>query len=561
MQTQFWAATDTGMTRNHNEDNFLVDRKLNLFIVADGMGGHAAGEIASSVAVHEVRKVLMEDRDVIDRYAQSGSVLRRQPVLSLIERAISQACQLVYRLAQEDSERHGMGTTLSMLLIINGRGFVGHVGDSRIYMTRGSEAKLVTEDHSVINELIKSGRLNPEEAHNSPYKNAVTRAVGVHEAVEVDTFDFEVRPGDNYLLCSDGLSGYFERDEEIKPYLADEDLKAIPQRLIDYANGCGGKDNITAIVVRMTGEQTKSSLFNPPSAVTSSTGEFGHDDSGIGKQTIPPHLDLNAIEGVNDSITDELESLQALNPIPTIQHDVPRQDLSQLPLDMLKLTPIFSLFDLSGLEELAHHAEIMRVGPEHVLALEGESEEALFVFLSGEARLERGAAQVGILSPGDSFGEERLLSRLPNEVSVTTNTHSVILSWERSTLYHMMTVNPAFGVRVMWGIGHVMFNRVERFKERLGSAKAMIEQEVNAHPQLAMLSELISLEDATACALPAQVSQDLTPAFMLDLNTPPLPMFKTPLADAIQPQTIEAIEAEQALFTSDHMMKQEGSEQ
>jgi len=559
MQIQFWAATDTGLTRNHNEDNFLVDRKLNLFIVADGMGGHAAGEIASSVAVHEVRKVLMEQREVIDSYAFSGSVLRRQPVLSLIERAISQACQLVYRLAQEDSERHGMGTTLSMLLIINGRGFVGHVGDSRIYMTRGAEAKLVTEDHSVINELIKSGRLNPEEAHNSPYKNAVTRAVGVHEAVEVDTFDFEIKPGDNYLLCSDGLSGYFERDEEIKPYLADEDLKAIPQRLIDYANGCGGKDNITAIIVRMTGEQTKGSLFDPPSAVTSSTGGFGTE---VGKQTIPPHLDLNEIEGVNDSITDELElaGLHSLNSAKT-SAEPPKSDLSQLPLDMLKLTPIFSLFDLGGLEEIAHHAEVLRVGPDHVLALEGETDEVLLALLSGEAKLERGSEQVGLLAPGDSFGEERLLSRVHNEVSVTTTTHCVLLAWSRATLYHMMTVSPAFGARLMWGVGQVMLNRVERFKSRLSSAKALIEQETASQPELATLTELISLEDATACAQPAQVSRDLIPSFILDLDAPALPMFKTPLSEAVEPQTVEAIEAEQALFTSDQLMKSESAEQ
>ena len=123
MQIQFWAATDVGKTRDHNEDNFLVDRKLNLFIVADGMGGHAAGEIASSVAVHEVRKVLTDQREVVESYARSGSVLLRQTVLALIERAISQACSRVYQLAQEDSERRGMGTTLSMLLIAKNRGF------------------------------------------------------------------------------------------------------------------------------------------------------------------------------------------------------------------------------------------------------------------------------------------------------------------------------------------------------------------------------------------------------------------------------------------------------
>ncbi len=283
MQIQFWAATDVGRTRNHNEDNFLVDRKLNLFIVADGMGGHAAGEIASSVAVHEVRKAITEQRDIIDNYARSGSVLLRQPVLGLLERAISQACRQVHRLAQEDSERHGMGTTLSLLLISRGRGFVGHVGDSRIYMTRDGKARMVTEDHSVINELIKSGRLTAAEAHNSPYKNAVTRAVGVHATVEVDTFDFEVLPGDNFLLCSDGLSGYLDEDEQVTPYLAAPDIKAIPQRLIDYANECGGKDNITAIIVRMLKEE---------GAEVSAEGGA----AAFNPVTTPPEVDLGAFE-------------------------------------------------------------------------------------------------------------------------------------------------------------------------------------------------------------------------------------------------------------------------
>ena len=206
---------------------------------------------------------------MIEGYKRSGSVLQRQTVLTLLEQSIVTACKSVYQCAQEDSERHGMGTTLSLLLLVRNRAFIGHVGDSRIYRTRQGVVSQITEDHTVINELIKSGRLKPDEAFNSPYKNAVTRAVGVHPSVEVDTFDFEVKQGDNYLLCSDGLSGYLEDHHTLK-FLSHEDVKKIPKNLINFANDAGGKDNITAIVIRV--EEVDSQFatgFLPPIPNTS----------------------------------------------------------------------------------------------------------------------------------------------------------------------------------------------------------------------------------------------------------------------------------------------------
>ncbi|MBW2279001.1 MAG: phosphoprotein phosphatase, partial [Deltaproteobacteria bacterium] len=142
-------------------------------------------------------------------------------------------------------------TTLSGLLVINNRGFIAHVGDSRIYLLRGGRVVQLTEDHSLINELIKRGKLAAADADKSPYKNAVTRAVGVYESVEVDTLDFEVLPGDQFLLASDGLTGYL-KDEHIPPRMAESDpIEEVPKAFIDFANDAGGKDNITTIVVRM----------------------------------------------------------------------------------------------------------------------------------------------------------------------------------------------------------------------------------------------------------------------------------------------------------------------
>ena len=173
MQVRFWAATHPGRTRDHNEDNFLVDKKLNLFIVADGMGGHAAGEIASSVAVREVRRVVAENRDIVENYAHEESTVGRHEVLRLIEQAIHVACSRIFEMAQETPERRGMGTTLCMLLVAGRRGFLGHVGDSRIYLLRAAQVHQLTEDHSLVNELIKRGRLKPGDAFDSPFMPAL----------------------------------------------------------------------------------------------------------------------------------------------------------------------------------------------------------------------------------------------------------------------------------------------------------------------------------------------------------------------------------------------------
>ena len=232
MQVRFWAATHQGRTREQNEDNFLVDKKLNLFIVADGMGGHAAGEVASSTAVREVRRVLADHRAVVEDFGENESAEGRQALLKLISDAIRHACARIFELGQASAERRGMGTTLCLLMVVGRRGFLGHVGDSRIYMLRAGKVEQLTEDHSLVNEMIRRGRLKPGDVFDSPYKNALTRAVGVYETVEVDTFDFDILPGDNFLLCSDGLSCYLD-DEVTRRYLSLESVKDIPDLRLD----------------------------------------------------------------------------------------------------------------------------------------------------------------------------------------------------------------------------------------------------------------------------------------------------------------------------------------
>ncbi len=198
------AHSDVGRVKDSNEDAFLVDKRLRLYIVADGMGGHAAGEVASEMAVREARRIIKEGEHVLHHFVETGE--GKDDVKDLLELAIREAGRAIFDLAEVDRAKKGMGTTTSLLLLTPDRGFIAHVGDSRVYLVRSGELYQLTEDHSLINELIKRGKLAPEDAADAPYKNAVTRAVGVYADVEVDTLDFEIAAGDNFMLCSDGFA-------------------------------------------------------------------------------------------------------------------------------------------------------------------------------------------------------------------------------------------------------------------------------------------------------------------------------------------------------------------
>src|SRR5690606_30089570 len=191
---RFFAKTDVDRARDHNEDNFLVDKKLALFVVADGMGGHAAGEVASALAVRTLHEELSQGKHLIEQQlaAQNGQGgIPPRELLSFLEQAVQRACVNIHEEALNDPDKRGMGTTLSALLIVGYRGFIAHVGDSRIYLLRHGKLEQLTEDHTVRNELLKRGKLSREQIEAFPKKHAVTRAVGVYERVEVDTLTLE----------------------------------------------------------------------------------------------------------------------------------------------------------------------------------------------------------------------------------------------------------------------------------------------------------------------------------------------------------------------------------
>ena len=249
LKVSSWAGTDVGLKREINEDSFLADSNINLFIVADGMGGHAGGDIASRMAVEIVRDRVRQTRSTGSMFNRTAAEQESALLLKMLNDAISEASSRIFEASEQHPELVGMGTTITVLQVHGRRGYVAHVGDSRLYRRRKGKLEQMTEDHSLVNEQVKAGFLTAEEAQHSRFRNIITRSVGFESQVTADTFSVPLRPDDLFLMCSDGLCGMVE-DQEIGRTLDKGRLSEAVGRLVGAANQRGGEDNITVIVVQ-----------------------------------------------------------------------------------------------------------------------------------------------------------------------------------------------------------------------------------------------------------------------------------------------------------------------
>ena len=233
-----------GRVRSHNEDSHLIDGELGLYLVADGMGGHAGGAHASALCVDVVDKVV---RRGVATLAAVPPEERGATIAEILAAAASEASARIFEQASADSRLQGMGTTLTGMLVYGDRAHVVHVGDSRAFLLRGGAARQLTNDHSWLNEQVQAGLLTEEEAAISDLKHIITRSVGFERHVEADIVSVAVTPGDAFLLCSDGLSNYVEGDE-LAALARDHWYADLPRVCTDLANRRGGDDNITVVV-------------------------------------------------------------------------------------------------------------------------------------------------------------------------------------------------------------------------------------------------------------------------------------------------------------------------
>lgn len=406
MEIRYWAATDVGRKRSDNEDNFLIDKDIRLFVVADGMGGHSSGEVASAMAVHVIRDVIAAEKDLLTQVSPDDPSTHME-VCTLMEYAVHTACDVVYRKSQLEPEKRGMGTTVVALLLIGSRGYIAYVGDSRIYLLRGGIVYQLTEDHSLMNELIRQGKITADEFDDSPYaqfKHAMTRAVGPNEMVEVDTLDFDMIPGDAFLLCSDGLYEYLQ-EEEIANMLGLPEVEEIPGRFIDMANTRGGKDNITAMVIK-----------------------------------IP--------EGEGDQAR---------------AHDI------ALTLDTLKRVPLFKQLTYQQLVRIMNIARVMQIEADDPLCYEGAEGDEFFIILSGAVRLTAKEAEIAVLGPGDHFGEMALIDNQLRSTTAVCTEDGKVLSITRHDFFEIIRKEAPLAVKLLWSFLNVLSDRLRETNDKLSA--------------------------------------------------------------------------------------------
>jgi serine/threonine protein phosphatase PrpC/CRP-like cAMP-binding protein len=407
---RFYAATDVGKVRDHNEDNFLVDKKLALFIVADGMGGHAAGEVASAIAVRTMHEEIKREKEMLDDYvsgATGASKVTPKDVVALVEHAVQRACSKIHEEARTDPNKRGMGTTLSAVLVLGHQGFIAHVGDSRIYLSRGGKVQQVTEDHTVYNELIKRGKLTKEQIEKVQQKNAITRAVGVYERVEVDTLVIELLAGDALVLASDGLHGYLETPDELTEPLSlqgDESVKS----LVKLANDRGGKDNITTIVVRV--------------------GEEGAVDAERAKRLA-------------------------------------------LKREVLANMPLFSRLTERELLRVMQAVEVREYKDGDAVIREGDKGDELFIVLEGKVRVARGEQVLTHLGPGEHVGEMALIRSVPRSATVTAVGPAELIAIRRADFFEILRKEHEVAVKMLWQFLGVLADRLDVTSSELHNAK------------------------------------------------------------------------------------------
>lgn len=243
--------TDVGVVRDHNEDAAHVDPENRFFIVADGMGGHAAGEVASAMAVDTVREALSGAAAEIEAFVEAPNEEGRKTAVTTLESAVRSAHQAVYERGMAETDKQGMGTTLDVVLVAGPEAFVAHVGDSRTYLIRDGKAAQITTDHTVAEVLVIEGKLSLEEAQISPLRTILVNAIGVAPDVGVEMAHVQLRKDDILLLCSDGLHDYFPVEQELADHITANSPEKALERFIDLAKERGGHDNITGVVVEV----------------------------------------------------------------------------------------------------------------------------------------------------------------------------------------------------------------------------------------------------------------------------------------------------------------------
>lgn len=400
MHIHGYGETDVGRSRTHNEDFILVEQDLGLFVVCDGMGGHAAGEVASETAAKAVHRHVASQSHLLNNF--DGSAEACEAIEALLRTAIQAASANVFDLARSGHGRHGMGTTcIALIVTAGGKGFMGHVGDSRMYLVRERRVWQLSQDHTFYNDAVRNGMMSQQEAQASPWANMITRGVGIQNSVAVDTLVFDIVENDTVLLCSDGLTAYLQDPYEIASVLGDPALPGLPKRLVKLANERGGGDNISAVVVRAVPEMP------------------ARPDDGQRRAQVTQNLQ-------------------------TLRHIALFMDLGDA-----ELVRVFSKF------------KAVDASPGTVVIRAGDNTDSMFVIVEGDVQIERNGKVVATLTRGAHFGEMGLLNQRPRSATVIVSSPAQMLVLERSAFNEVLREDTALAAKLLYKLAQILSLRLD----------------------------------------------------------------------------------------------------
>ncbi len=430
MRVEYASRTDVGRVRTRNEDNLAIAPDLNLFIVADGMGGHKGGDEASRQACLAIEDYIRARAPIVRGYDADPRPVRRREVIRLLQDAIRSASERIVMEAEVHPERQGMATTVVVALLVGGRAFVAHVGDSRAYLLRNGAAELLTEDHSLFFELVRQGRVSLASASSFPYRNVVTRALGIRGAASADVVDFDVWPGDRLLLCTDGLHSYVDEATLVRvvgeaPPQA-RSLSGAVRRLVDLANEAGGSDNITVVLV-----------------------------------------------GV----------LEVLGDVATLRERA----------RVVASLPILSALPLADRLRVVSLCEPRLLDDGEVLFREGDAADGLYAVVEGEVEVRRGGERLATFGPGQELGEMSLLERQPRLVTGVAHGRSEVLFLSRMTFEGMIRRSPILASRLLGNLLRILAHRLRDAHDELAVLRAHYANDGRKPPVL-IPSELVEEE-------------------------------------------------------------------
>jgi serine/threonine protein phosphatase PrpC len=399
--------TDVGRVRHNNEDAFLCDPDVGLFVVCDGMGGHNAGEVASRTACEIIQKEIDEAARLRERFLVSGRAADIKLLRKAVESAVQAAGREIHRLASRADELTGMGTTCTVVLLTgHQKGILAHVGDSRLYVLRGDKMHQLSEDHTYVSELVKRGALTREQARHHPQGNVLSRALGVQPTVAVDTMVFDIDPGDTYLLCTDGLHNYFQDPAELARRFQGPALQAQLDEAIQSALERGGHDNCTAVAFRLPG-------------------------------ATPADMPLGADQRIAT----------------------------------LKRIPLFSYLTYNELVHVLGLTQLNRVSAGSTLIAEGDRGEELFVILAGEVEVKKGAQSLAMLKAGAHLGEMALIDNAPRSATVVAKTDVNLLSMHRDEFFALIRAQPTIATKLLWSFVQALSSRLRETNAALQGAR------------------------------------------------------------------------------------------